>query len=117
MNLAELKTIPDIKCWLEPHNGNMGENMAEWMKPRHCTACCYALGENVNYAIEVQNAFGMEFKITTTDLWIGEEEIGLEVRFAKQQCNLMYQSMNTTPHVTLMVAEGHKVKEIGTITT
>ena len=28
-NLAELKTIPDIKHWLELHDENIGENMAE----------------------------------------------------------------------------------------
>ena len=84
-NLAELKMIPNIQHWVEHHNGNM----VEWNE-LHCTAYYDASGEDVNYATEVQNVVGMEFNIATTDLWIGEEGIGLEVEFTQQQCDLLY---------------------------
>ena len=76
---------------MEPHN----ENIAEWIEPLYCTAHYDTLGEDVDYANEVQNVLCMEFNITTTDLWIGKEGIGLEVEFTQQQCDLMYQFMNT----------------------
>ena len=79
--------------------------MTERIGPLHCTACCDALGENVNHANDVQNVFGMEFKIATTDVWMFRKEIGLEVEFAQQQCDLTYQSMNITSHITLIVTK------------
>ena len=91
----------------------MDENKTEWIEPRHCTAYYDVSGGNVNYANEVQNALGMEFNIATTELWIGQEGIGLEVEFTQQQCDLMSPSMNIMPHVTLIVAKGHRAKEIG----
>ena len=81
-------------------SGNLSQ-----VRHRHCTASRDALGDNVNHANDVQNVFGMEFKIATTDVWMFREEIGLEVEFAQQQCDLMYQSMNITPHITLIVTK------------
>ena len=66
--MAGLKTIPDIKHWVEHHDENMDENKTEWIEPRHCTAYYDVSGGNVNYANEVQNALGVEFNIATSDL-------------------------------------------------
>ena len=61
--------------------------MAEWNEPPHWTAYSDVSGGDVNYANEVQNVLGVEFKIKTTDLWIGEDGIGLEEEFTQQQCD------------------------------
>ena len=81
-NLTEVKPIPDIKRWLEPHDENIGENMAEKIETLHCTAYYGISGDDVNYANEVQNSLGMEFNIETADLWMGKKGIRLEVKFA-----------------------------------
>ena len=101
-NLAELKTIPDIKLWLEPHNENTGENMVEWVEPLHCTAYYDASGEDVNYANQVQNALSMEFNIETADLWIGKEGgnwIGSENFTTTTRLDVPTQKYNATNYI------------------
>ena len=52
--------------------------MAEWVEPLHCTAYYDALGEDANYANQVQNVLGKEFNKEIADLWMGK--VGSRIR-------------------------------------